>query len=150
MDDRDTKGDLYEYLLSKIATAGTNGQFRMPRYIIKMMVAIMQPTQEDTLCDPACGTAGFLVAAGEYIHDNHKDWFHKPAFKEHYNSAMLTGIEFDSTMLRVGAMSLQLHRIESPQLIGRDALSEGNAELRDEYSLILANPPFKGSLGFEY
>ena len=114
-----------------------------------MMVDIMQPTQEDTLCDPACGSAGFLVAAGEYIHDNHPDWFHEQSFRDHYNSAMFTGIEFDSTMLRIGAMNLQLHGIDSPQLIGRDALSEGNAELRDEYSLILANPPFKGSLDYD-
>ncbi len=149
MDDRDTKGDLYEYLLSKIATAGTNGQFRTPRHIIKMMVDIMRPTQEDTLCDPACGSAGFLVAAGEYIHDNHSDWFHEQTFRDHYNSAMFTGIEFDSTMLRIGAMNLQLHGIDSPQLIGKDALSESNAELRDHYSLILANPPFKGSLDFD-
>ncbi len=149
MDDRDTKGDLYEYLLSKIASAGTNGQFRTPRHIIKMMVDIMQPNKEDTLCDPACGTAGFLVAAGEYIHDNHPDWFHEQNFRNHYNRAMFTGIEFDSTMLRIGAMNLQLHGIDSPQLIGHDALSEGNAELRDEYSLILANPPFKGSLDYD-
>jgi type I restriction enzyme M protein len=149
MDDRDTKGDLYEYLLSKIATAGTNGQFRTPRHIIKMMVDIMQPNKEDTLCDPACGTAGFLVAAGEYIHDNHPDWFHEQNFRNHYNSTMFTGIEFDSTMLRIGAMNLQLHGIDSPHLIGRDALSEANAELRDQYSLILANPPFKGSLDYD-
>ena len=149
MDDRDTKGDLYEYLLSKIATAGTNGQFRTPRHIIKMMVDIMQPNKEDTLCDPACGSAGFLVAAGEYYHDNHPDWFHEQSFRDHYNSAMFTGIEFDSTMLRIGAMNLQLHGIDSPHLIGRDALSEGNAGLREEYSLILANPPFKGSLDYD-
>jgi type I restriction enzyme M protein len=146
MDDRDTKGDLYEYLLSKIASAGTNGQFRTPRHIIKMMVEIMQPTQEDTLCDPACGTAGFLVATGEYVHENHKDWFNDQTFRTHYNNAMFTGLEFDSTMLRIGAMNLQLHGIDNPQLIGRDALSEGNAELRDQFSLILANPPFKGAL----
>jgi type I restriction enzyme M protein len=89
------------------------------------------------------------VAAGEYINDNHPDWRYEPVFEDHYNSAMFTGIEFDSTMLRIGAMNLQLHGIDSPQLIGRDALSEGNAELRDEYSLILANPPFKGSLDFD-
>ena len=146
MDDRDTKGDLYEYLLSKIATAGTNGQFRTPRHIIKMMVAIMRPTQEDTVCDPACGTAGFLVATGEYVHENHKDWFNEPSFRAHYNNAMFTGLEFDSTMLRIAAMNLQLHGIENPKLIGRDALSEANAELRDQFSLILANPPFKGAL----
>ena len=149
MDDRDTKGDLYEYLLSKIATAGTNGQFRTPRHIIKMMVEIMQPTQEDTLCDPACGSAGFLVACSEYIHQHHPDWFHEADFRQHYNSNMFTGIEFDSTMLRIGAMNLQLHGIENPQLIGIDALSEANAEKRDEYSLILANPPFKGSLDYD-
>jgi len=149
MDDRDTKGDLYEYLLSKIATAGTNGQFRTPRHIIKMMVEIMQPTQEDTLCDPACGSAGFLVATGEYIHEKHADWFHDQTFRTHYNNEMFTGIEFDSTMLRIGAMNLQLHGIDSPQLIGRDALSEANAEIRDQYSLILANPPFKGSLDYD-
>ncbi|MFA5019335.1 MAG: class I SAM-dependent DNA methyltransferase, partial [Methylobacter sp.] len=149
MDDRDTKGDLYEYLLSKIATAGTNGQFRTPRHIIKMMVEIMQPTKEDTLCDPACGSAGFLVATGEYVHEKHPDWFHDPTFRAHYNNAMFTGLEFDSTMLRIGAMNLQLHGIDNPELIGRDALSEANAELRDRYSLILANPPFKGSLDYD-
>jgi len=146
MDDRDTKGDLYEYLLSKIATAGTNGQFRTPRHIIKMMVEIMQPTQEDTICDPACGTTGFLVAAGEYVHEHHPEWFHEKQFTDHFNSNMFTGIEFDPTMLRIGAMNLQLHGIDKPQLIGRDALSEANAESRDAFSLILANPPFKGAL----
>lgn len=149
MDDRDTKGDLYEYLLSKIATAGTNGQFRTPRHIIKMMVDMMQPKKGDTICDPSCGTAGFLVAAGEYVHKNHEDWFHEQAFREHYNNAMFTGIEFDSTMLRIGAMNLQLHGIDNPQLIGRDALSESNKEIRDQFDLILANPPFKGSLDYD-
>lgn len=149
MDDRDTKGDLYEYLLSKIATAGTNGQFRTPRHIIKMMVDIMQPTQTDTICDPACGSAGFLVAAGEYIHDNHPDWFHQADFKAHFNSGMFTGIEFDSTMLRIGAMNLQLHGIDNPQLIGKDSLSEANADSREQFSLMLANPPFKGSLDYD-
>jgi len=149
MDDRDTKGDLYEYLLSKIATAGRNGQFRTPRHIIKMMVEIMQPTQTDTLCDPSCGSAGFLVAASEFVHEHHPDWFHEQAFCDHYNSDMYTGIEFDSTMLRIGAMNLQLHGIDKPQLIGVDALSEANAEARDQFSLILANPPFKGSLDYD-
>ncbi len=149
MDDRDTKGDLYEYLLSKIATAGTNGQFRTPRHIIKMMVEMMQPTQDDTIADPSCGTAGFLVAAGEYVHEHHPDWFHDAAFTAHYNKDMFTGVEFDSTMLRIAAMNLQLHGIEHPQLIGRDALSEANADNREKYSLILANPPFKGSLDYD-
>ena len=149
MEDRDTKGDLYEYLLSKIATAGTNGQFRTPRHIIKMMVDMVQPKSDDTICDPACGTAGFLVAAGEYIHENHKDWFNKAEFREHYNTKMFNGVEFDSTMLRIGAMNLQLHGIETPNLISKDALSESNADVKDQFSLILANPPFKGSLDYD-
>ena len=149
MDDRDTKGDLYEYLLSKIATAGRNGQFRTPRHIIKMMVEMMQPTQADTIADPACGTAGFLVAAGEYVHEHHPDWLHEQAFREHFNSNMFAGVEFDPTMLRIGAMNLQLHGIDNPKLIGRDALSETNADSRDQFSLILANPPFKGSLDYD-
>ena len=149
MDDRDTKGDLYEYLLSKIASAGRNGQFRTPRHIIRMMVEMMQPTQTDTICDPACGTAGFLVGAGEYVHDHHADWFHDATFLKHFNSQMFTGIEFDQTMLRIGAMNLQLHGIESPKLIAKDALSEANADQREAYSLILANPPFKGSLDYD-
>jgi len=148
MDDRDTKGDLYEYLLSKIATAGQNGQFRTPRHIIRMMVDMVQPQKEDTICDPACGSAGFLVAAGEYIHENHKDWFLEKPFREHYDSKMFTGMEFDSTMLRIGAMNLQLHGIENPRLIGKDSLSESNS-ISNEFSLILANPPFKGSLDFD-
>ena len=146
MDDRDTKGDLYEYLLSKLSTAGQNGQFRTPRHIIQMMVEMMQPTKTDTICDPSAGTAGFLIACGEYFHNHHEEYFHDQAFRKHYDSDMFTGIEFDATMLRVGAMNLQLHGIESPRLIGRDSLSESNAEIRNEFSLILANPPFKGSL----
>ena len=83
MEDRDTKGDLYEYLLSKIASAGTNGQFRTPRHIIKMMVDMVEPKINDIICDPSCGTAGFLVAAGEYVHEKHAGWFHDKAFREH-------------------------------------------------------------------
>jgi type I restriction enzyme M protein len=149
MDDRDAKGDVYEYMLSKIASAGTNGQFRTPRHIIKMMVYILQPKKEDTMCDPSSGTAGFLVGAGEYIHDKHPDWFHDKTFREHFNNAMFTGIEFDNTMLRIGAMNLQLHGIENPHLIGKDALSESNGDIRNQFSLIFANPPFKGSLDYD-
>lgn len=149
MEDRDTKGDVYEYLLSKIASSGTNGQFRTPRHIIRMMVDMVQPTKEDTICDPSAGTAGFLVTAGEYLHQNHPDWFHEKVFRDHYNSKMFTGVEFDNTMLRIGAMNLQLHGIENPNLIGKDALSESNADVRDQFSLILANPPFKGSLDYD-
>ena len=149
MEDRDTKGDVYEYLLSKIATAGTNGQFRTPRHIIRMMVDMVQPTKEDTICDPSSGTAGFLVSAGEFLHENHPDWFHEKTFREHFNNEMFSGVEFDNTMLRIGAMNLQLHGIESPNLIGKDALSEANADIREQFSLILANPPFKGSLDYD-
>jgi type I restriction enzyme M protein len=148
MDDRDTKGDVYEYLLSKIATAGTNGQFRTPRHIIKMMVDMVEPHKEDTICDPSSGTCGFLVVAGEHIHEKHPDWFLEKEFREHYNNKMFSGIEFDNTMLRIGAMNLQLHGIENPNLIGKDALSEGN-DIREQFSLILANPPFKGSLDYD-
>lgn len=149
MQDRDTKGDLYEYLLSKIATAGTNGQFRTPRHIIRMMVDMMQPQREDRICDPSSGTAGFLVSAAEYIYENHQDWFLDAQFRKHFHNQMFTGVEFDATMLRIGAMNLQLHGIESPQLIGKDALSEANEDQTNLYSLILANPPFKGSLDYD-
>jgi type I restriction enzyme M protein len=149
MEDRDTKGDLYEYLLSKIASAGTNGQFRTPRHIIKMMVEMVKPQKDDTICDPACGTAGFLVAAGEYIHQYHADWFMDKDFRKHYNKEMFTGAEFDATMMRIAAMNLQLHGIENPTLVSKDSLSESNIGMTDKYSLILANPPFKGSLDYD-
>ncbi|MGH1334686.1 MAG: type I restriction-modification system subunit M [Aureispira sp.] len=149
MDDRDTKGDLYEYLLSKIATAGTNGQFRTPRHIIKMMIEMVRPSKEEIICDPSCGSAGFLVAAGEYIHEQQPDWLMEPAFRAHFNDQMFNGVEFDPTMLRIGAMNLQLHGIEGPNLIGKDALSKSNGDLKEAYTLILANPPFKGSLDYD-
>ena len=149
MADRDTKGDLYEYMLSKIASAGRNGQFRTPRHIIRMMVDMTRPTREDTICDPACGTAGFLVSAGEYMHEEHPDWFNDRAFRDHYNREMFTGVENDPSMLRVAAMNLQLHGIDEPNLLNRDSLSNANAGLRDQFSLILANPPFKGSLDYD-
>ncbi len=149
MSDRDTKGDLYEYLLSKIASAGQNGQFRTPRHIIEMMVALMEPTVTDRICDPSAGTAGFLVAAGEYMRAQHPEAFHDKAFLQHFNSDFINGIEFDATMIRIGAMNLMLHGIEQPHLLFRDALSEANSEIRDRYTLILANPPFKGSLDYD-
>lgn len=149
LEERDTKGDLYEYMLSKIAEAGTNGQFRTPRHIINMMVEMTQPKKDDTIHDPSCGTAGFLVAAGEYIRKNHYDWFQEEAFRNHYNSKMFNGTEFDSTMLRIAAMNLQLHGIENPNLVGSDSLSKSNGDVNDAFSLILANPPFKGSLDYD-
>ncbi|GGZ88157.1 type I restriction-modification system subunit M [Algibacter mikhailovii] len=149
MNDRDTKGDLYEYMLSKIASAGTNGQFRTPRHIIKMMVDMTQPKKDDIICDPSSGTAGFLVAAGEYFRDNHEDWFLDKTFRDHFNNTMFNGVEIDDTMIRIGAMNLQLHGIESPNLMKNDALSESAGSIRNAYSLILANPPFKGSLDYD-
>lgn len=146
MKDRDTKGDLYEYMLSKLSTAGTNGQFRTPRHIIKMMVELAEPKKDDIICDPASGTAGFLVAAGEYFREKHADWFFEEDFRSHFNNVMFQGVENDSTMLRIGAMNLQLHGIDNPQLLHKNALSESAAHIRDRYSLVLANPPFKGSL----
>lgn len=149
MDDLDTKGDLYEYLLSKIATAGQNGQFRTPRHIIKMMVELMEPKEDDIVCDPAAGTCGFLVAVSEYFRLHKPDLFHKQSFRDHYNTKMLNGNEFDATMIRIGAMNMLLHGIENPNLDDKDSLSESNAGMKDKFTLVLANPPFKGSLDYE-
>ena len=149
MKDRDTKGDLYEYMLSKIASAGRNGQFRTPRHIIRMMVEMTRPTKTETLCDPSCGTAGFLVATTEYLNEKHEDWFFDETFNDHYHHGMFNGIELDPSMLRIGAMNVQLHGIKQPTLLHRDALSMANEDIRDAYSLILANPPFKGSLDYD-
>jgi len=149
MEDRDTKGDLYEYMLGKIASAGTNGQFRTPRHIIKMMVEMAQPGKEETICDPSAGSAGFLVTAGEYYREHHEDWFLDKDFRDHFNSEMFNGVELDETMARIGAMNLQLHGIENPNLLKNDALSESAGHLVSRYSLILANPPFKGSLDYD-
>jgi type I restriction enzyme M protein len=148
LEDRDTKGDLYEYLLSKIATSGTNGQFRTPRHIIKMMVALMQPTPSDFIADPAAGTAGFLVAAGEYVDTHHEDLFYVQELQQHYNQSMFTGYDMDSTMLRIGAMNMMMHGVEDPRILYRDSLSEQNRD-REKFTLILANPPFKGSLDYD-
>lgn len=146
MTDRDTKGDVYEYLLSKIASAGRNGQFRTPRHIIKMMVDMVQPTPDDTICDPAAGTCGFLVAAGEYLRDHYADELLRPEIRDRFQQAMFMGSEFDASMIRIGAMNLILHGIEQPDLRDVDALSEDNSAFREQATLILANPPFKGSL----
>jgi type I restriction enzyme M protein len=150
MEKRDVKGDLYEYLLSKIATAGQNGQFRTPRHIIEMMVKMVRPTPEDTICDPACGTAGFLVGAEEYLRETfHGVIFHDEKKKAHFHNGMFFGRDFDATMLRIGAMNLMLHGIENPNIQSGDALSEDAAGEKNRYSVILANPPFKGSLDHE-
>lgn len=145
LNNRDTKGDLYEYMLSKIAEAGTNGQFRTPRHIIRMMVELTQPQKDELICDPAMGTAGFLVNAAEYIQETHEEWFLDKDFRDHFYGEMFSGIEIDPSMLRIASMNLQLHGIENPALISGSALAERNT-ISNHYSLILANPPFKGAL----
>lgn len=143
---KDVRGDVYEFLLSKISTAGTNGQFRTPRHIIKMMVELMDPKADDTICDPSCGTAGFLVAAGDYLRENRKEEiFYNAEKKDHFNNNMFTGYDMDRTMLRIGAMNMMTHGIENPDIRYMDSLSQQNEDA-GKYSLILANPPFKGSL----
>ncbi len=144
--DSDVRGDVYEYLLSKIATAGVNGQFRTPRHIIRMMVELMDPGPDDVICDPACGTAGFLVAAGEYLRERRKEEvFFDQGKKDHFMNHMFHGYDMDRTMLRIGAMNMMTHGVDSPSIEYRDSLSDQNPD-REMYSLILANPPFKGSL----
>lgn len=142
----DVRGDVYEYLLNKIASAGRNGQFRTPRHIIRMMVEMVDPKSDDVICDPACGTSGFLVSAAEYLKETKKEeiFFDKDK-KEHYMNSMFNGFDMDRTMLRIGAMNMMTHGIENPFIEYRDSLSDQNAD-HDKYSLILANPPFKGSL----
>ncbi|MBO4308587.1 MAG: N-6 DNA methylase, partial [Clostridia bacterium] len=142
----DVRGDVYEYLLAKIATAGVNGQFRTPRHIIRMMVELMDPKADDVIADPACGTSGFLVAAGEYLKETHKEEiFYNRQKKDHYMNHMFHGYDMDRTMLRIGAMNMMTHGIDNPFIEYRDSLSDQNPD-KNKYSLILANPPFKGSL----
>ena len=142
----DVRGDVYEYLLAKIASAGVNGQFRTPRHIIRMMVELMEPKADEVIADPACGTSGFLVGAAEYLKEKRKEeiFFNKQK-KDHYNNNMFHGYDMDRTMLRIGAMNMMTHGIENPSIEYRDSLSEQNPD-KEMYSLILANPPFKGSL----
>ena len=145
----DTRGDVYEYLLSKIATAGVNGQFRTPRHIIRMMVDMMDPKVDDIVCDPACGTSGFLVAVSDYLKDNRKqEVFFNKQNKDHDMNAMFHGYDMDRTMLRIGAMNMMTHGVDNPSIEYRDSLSDQNPD-KDKYSLILANPPFKGSLDYD-
>lgn len=144
--ENDTKGDVYESLLAKLSTAGVNGQFRTPRHIIRMMVEMLDPKPDDTICDPACGTSGFLVAAGEYLKEKYSnDIFYNNERKDHYNNHMFFGYDMDRTMLRVGAMNMMTHGVDNPNIDYRDSLSDQNTDT-GRYSIILANPPFKGSL----
>src|SRR5688500_4168362 len=137
MEDRDTKGDLYEYMLSKIATAGQNGQFRTPRHIIQLMVEMMNPGPQDDVCDPACGTAGFLVSAADYVQREHGDALLDATSQKHFHSSMFHGFDFDRTMLRIASMNMLLHGIEQPDIRYRDSLAENVADEAEQYSLIL-------------
>jgi len=165
----DTKGDLYEYLLSKLTTAGINGQFRTPRHIIRKMVEIVDPRPDATIGDPACGTAGFLISAMEYLletytspdavltnEDGSKTFTGDKLvpYKEHIQHRMFNGFDFDVTMLRISAMNLLLHGIDAPDIHYQDTLSNSFPErfpelAADHFDVILANPPFKGSLDYE-
>ena len=150
MADSDTKGDLYEYMLGKIATAGQNGQFRTPRHIIRLMVDMTAPTPKDVICDPACGTAGFLVAASEHLVEHHSDTIYKDAAARHrFSEGTFNGYDFDNTMLRIGSMNMLLHGVENPDIRYKDSLAQTDDDDAEKYSLVLANPPFAGSLDYE-
>jgi len=149
MADRDTNGDLYEYMLAKIATAGQNGQFRTPRHIIRLMVELVAPQPNDLICDPACGTCGFLVTAGEYLRKNYPDMLHDAKTNKHFHNEMFHGFDFDNTMLRIGSMNMLLHGVENPDIRYRDSLAQDHAGEEERYTLVLANPPFAGSLDYE-
>ena len=142
----DIRGDVYEYLLSKISQSGVNGQFRTPRHIIRMMVEMMDPKPTDYICDPACGTSGFLVASGDYLREKYKkEVLLDKQNRNHFMNDMFHGYDMDRTMLRIGAMNMMIHGVENPFIEYRDSLSDQNPD-KDMYSLILANPPFKGNL----
>lgn len=149
MEDRDTKGDIYEYMLGKIAIAGHNGQFRTPRHIIKLMVEMVAPQPKDIVCDPACGTCGFLVATSEYLRDHHPEILTDTKLREHFSHELFHGFDFDNTMLRIGSMNMLLHNVENPDIRYRDSLSQDHAGEEERYTLVMANPPFAGSLDYE-
>jgi type I restriction enzyme M protein len=165
----DTKGDLYEYLLGKLTTAGINGQFRTPRHIIRMMVELMQPQPTDRICDPSCGTAGFLIESYDYLLREHSSaaGTHKEVVegeehisysgdllgehRKHIDSDMFHAYDFDATMLRIATMNLVMHGVKQPDVHYQDTLSQSFEERhpkgsKNAFDLILANPPFKGSL----
>jgi len=149
MEDRDTKGDLYEYMLGKIASAGQNGQFRTPRHIIQLMVELTAPSPGDVICDPASGTCGFLVAANEYLRSHHPEILRDTKMKQHFHHQMFHGFDFDNTMLRIGSMNMLLHGVENPDVRYQDSLAQEHSSDAESYSLVLANPPFAGSLDYE-
>lgn len=149
MDERDTKGDLYEYMLGKIASAGTNGQFRTPRHIINLMVRMTAPEPMEAICDPAAGTAGFLVQAGEYLRQQNPNLLTNPDQSRFFHHSQFHGYDFDSTMLRIGSMNMLLHGVENPDITYRDSLADLHSSEEEKYDVILANPPFAGSLDYE-
>jgi type I restriction enzyme M protein len=149
MDDLDTKGDVYEYMLSKIASAGQNGQFRTPRHIGKLMIEMLEPTPADVICDPASGTCGFLVAASEYLRQKYPKLLTNAVQRTHFHNGMFHGYDFDNTMLRIGNMNMVLHGVKNPDIRYKDSLAQDHAGDDEKYSLILANPPFAGSLDYE-
>ena len=136
-------------MLGKIATAGQNGQFRTPRHIIRLMVELTAPQPADAICDPACGTAGFLVAAGEYLRKRHPELLHDARLGEHFHHGLFHGFDFDNTMLRIGSMNMLLHGVENPDIRYRDSLAQEHEGEEEKYTLVLANPPFAGSLDYE-
>ncbi|GAB3481620.1 type I restriction-modification system subunit M [Marinomonas epiphytica] len=162
----DVKGDIYEYLLSKLTTAGINGQFRTPRHIIDAMIEIIDPQPFDTICDPSCGTAGFLARTMEYLNRQHTSpeniWEdeegnkHYPgdkleSYREHISDDMFWGFDFDTTMLRVSSMNMMLHGVNGSNVVYQDTLNKSireNFPKQEEnfFDVVLANPPFKGSL----
>lgn len=148
MNNRDTMGDVYEYILGKMAASGNNGQFRTPRHIIAMMVSLMKPSLDDSICDPAMGSAGFIVECAKYVKKHYAKELMKKDKARHFRTSMLHGFDTDPKMLRIGAMNLMLHGVDAPVIEYRDSLSTDNSDT-DLYSLILANPPFAGSLDKE-
>jgi len=145
--DLDMQGDLYEYMLGKLATAGQNGQFRTPKHIRDMMVELVQPTPDDFICDPACGTAGFLVSSAQYLRTHYEDSM-TPEQWQHFAGPMFTGFDTDRTMLRISAMNLMLHSITNPEIDYKDSVSKQNS-ICSKYTVCLANPPFKGTVDAE-
>ena len=145
--DLDMQGDLYEYMLDKLAIAGKNGQFRTPKHIRDMMVELVQPTPDDFICDPACGTAGFLVSSAQYLRTHYEDSM-TPEQWQHFAGPMFTGFDTDRTMLRISAMNLMLHSITNPEIDYKDSVSKQNS-ICSKYTVCLANPPFKGTVDAE-
>lgn len=144
-DGADMVGDVYEYMLSKMAASGTNGQFRTPRHIIRMMVELMKPTLDDTICDPAMGSAGFIMEAAKYIQEHQSDELLNIETMNRFRSEIFHGSDSDASMMRIGCMNMMLHDVDEPQLYYRNSLSDENNDT-NKYTLCLANPPFAGSL----